>query len=44
MLDLVPAPRNGATLVATVMDAIRQRIESRALAPGAKVPSIRRLA
>ena len=44
MLDLVSAPRNGATLVAAVMDTIRQRIESRALAPGAKVPSIRRLA
>ncbi|WP_218823414.1 PLP-dependent aminotransferase family protein [Inquilinus limosus] len=44
MLDLVPALRDGATLVSTVMDTIRQRIESRALAPGAKVPSIRRLA
>ncbi|MGK9165412.1 PLP-dependent aminotransferase family protein [Inquilinus limosus] len=44
MLDLVPAPRGGATLVSTVMDTIRQRIENRALAPGAKVPSIRRLA
>lgn len=34
----------GRTLVEAVMDDIRQRIEARSLAPGARVPSLRRLA
>ena len=38
----VPAP--GGTLVEGVMAEIRRRIETRALAPGARVPSLRRLA
>lgn len=33
----------GGTLVARVMDDVRRRIASRALPPGAKLPSIRRL-
>jgi DNA-binding transcriptional MocR family regulator len=34
----------GRTLVATVMDTIRQRIASRSLTPGSKLPSVRGLA
>jgi DNA-binding transcriptional MocR family regulator len=44
MLDLAPAPKPGTTLVAMVMETIRDRIAARVLAPGARVPSIRRLA
>src|SRR6185312_11106991 len=36
--------RTGGTLVARVIDDIRRRIASRALPPGARLPSIRRLA
>lgn len=39
---LQPAP--GQTLVAAVMEVIRQRVATRSLAPGARVPSIRRFA
>lgn len=35
---------NGKTLVEEVMEAVRRRIASRALAPGEKLPSIRRYA
>ena len=44
MLDLAPGPKPGTTLVAMVMETIRDRIAARVLAPGARVPSIRRLA
>src|SRR3546814_4580019 len=40
----VIASEAGHTLVETVMADIRQRVETRSLAPGARVPSLRRLA
>lgn len=37
-------PTQGQTLVEAVMEEIRQRVATRSLAPGARVPSLRRLA
>lgn len=39
-----PEAESGRTLVEAVMEDIRQRIAARSLAPGARVPSLRRLA
>lgn len=44
MSENVSIERNGETLIATVMEAIRQRIGARSLTPGAKLPSIRAFA
>ena len=44
MLDQHARRPPGATLVGMVMDTIAGRIAARALAPGARLPSIRRLA
>lgn len=44
MSSLPVEPEPGRTLVEAVMAEIRRRIETRGLAPGARVPSLRRLA
>ncbi|GHD60135.1 GntR family transcriptional regulator [Thalassobaculum fulvum] len=44
MSTLSVEPEPGQTLVEAVMAEIRRRVETRALAPGAQVPSLRRLA
>lgn len=44
MLDEAVPERSGQTLTQRVMQDIRQRIASRKLTPGAKLPSIRKLA
>lgn len=44
MLDTHPSDPRSETLAATVVTAIRGRIDSRALAPGARLPSVRGLA
>jgi DNA-binding transcriptional MocR family regulator len=44
MDEKVALERTGSTLVASVMQVVRQRIAARTLVPGAKLPSIRSLA
>ena len=44
MLDLMAEPKGDGTLVGLAMDTVRDRIAARSLPPGARVPSIRRLA
>jgi DNA-binding transcriptional MocR family regulator len=44
MLDRQPPETSGATLAAAVVATIRGRIDSRSLAPGARLPSVRGLA
>ncbi|HEX2554516.1 MAG TPA: PLP-dependent aminotransferase family protein [Microvirga sp.] len=44
MLDRVPHAPAAPTLIAGIMETIRGRIAARRLAPGARLPSIRRLA
>jgi len=44
MLDADLGPAGGPTLVSQVMDSVRRRIAARELAPGARLPSIRRTA
>ena len=44
MLDNLPSRERGVTLTESVVAAIRGRIDSRALAPGARLPSVRSLA
>ncbi|TIV67622.1 MAG: winged helix-turn-helix transcriptional regulator, partial [Mesorhizobium sp.] len=43
-MDLSGPNASGATLVETVMGAIRQRIAARTLTPGTRLPSIRAMA
>ncbi|MGQ3027640.1 MAG: GntR family transcriptional regulator, partial [Ferrovibrionaceae bacterium] len=44
MLDIDLPPVGGPTLVSRVMEALRRRIATRELGPGARLPSIRRAA
>jgi DNA-binding transcriptional MocR family regulator len=44
MLDIDLPPAGGPTLVSRVMEALRRRIATRELGPGARLPSIRRAA
>ncbi len=44
MLDRPPAEDRAPTRVATVMASLKSRMDSRALAPGARLPSVRALA
>ena len=44
MLDRVPHAPTAPTLIAGIMETIRGRMAARRLAPGARLPSIRRLA
>ena len=43
-LEMTPAPRPGGTRTAAVIEAIRQRLATRALGPGQRLPSIRAFA